>query len=98
MENQFADTVHDFFVLQNVPTRAGILEYYTHNPPEGMFLFWSAREDPRLSEKAKQASVVLDEFFLRNKNNFVSFELAHRQTAKLFKRNYLNVPVSEFRR
>ena len=100
MENQFADRVHEFFVSHDARIRLGILEYYAHDPPEGMYLFWAATHDSRLSENAKRASVLLDEFFLSNRNNFISFELAHRQTAKLFKRNYLNinVPASELRR
>lgn len=100
MENQFADRVHEFFLSHDAPTRLGILEYYAHDPPDGMYLFWAASHDPRLSEKAKRASVLLDYFFLNNQNNFVSFELAHRQSAKLFKRNYLNrnVHASELRR
>jgi len=90
MENQFAETVHEFFMKQDKSTRLGILEYYCHEPPNQMYLMWAASLDPRLSRNAQQASVVLDNFFLTNKNNYISFELAHRQAAKLFKRLYLN--------
>ena len=99
MENQFAVQVHEFFVSQNEATRLGILEFYTHGPPNNMYLLWAASHDNRLSERAKQASVLLDSFFLSNKNNYISFELAHRQAEKLFKRKYLDrhVPASELR-
>ena len=93
MENQFAITVHDFFIAQDEQTRLGIMEYYTHDPPNKMFLLWAASHDERLSQNARKASVILDTFFLGNKNNFISFELAHRQAAKLFKRNYLHKDV-----
>lgn len=95
MENQFANQLlNEFFMKQDSATRLGILEYYCHEPPEGMFLFWAASHDERLSEKAQRASILLDEYFLTNKNNYVSFELAHRQAAKLFKRLYLDRNVS----
>ena len=86
MENQFAVTVHEFFMAQDEQTRLGILEYYTHDPPNQMYLLWAASHDERLSTNARKASVILDTFFLSNRNNFISFELAHRQAAKLFKR------------
>lgn len=89
MENQFAETIHDFFKKQDKNTRLGILEYYSHDPPNQMYLLWAASHDPQLSENAQRASVLLDHFFLTNKNNYISFELAHRQAAKLFKRLYL---------
>ena len=89
MENQFAETVLEFFHKQEKSVRLGILEYYSYSPPDGMYLFWSAHRDKRLSKNAQKASILLDEFFLTKKNNYVSFELAHRQTAKLFKRLYL---------
>ena len=89
MENQFATKVHDFFMSQNERTRLGILEYYNEGPPNNLYLFWAASQDERLSERAQRASVLLDEFFLSNKNNYISFELAHRQAEKLFKRRYL---------
>lgn len=95
MENQFAVTVHEFFMSQNETTRLGILEYYTHDPPNKMYLLWAASHDKRLSSRAQQASILLDNFFLSNKNNFISFELAHRQAAKLFKRKYLDKHVSQ---
>ena len=97
MENQFAIQVHEFFMAQDEQTRLGILEYYTHGPPNKMYLLWAASHDERLSQNARKASVILDTFFLSNRNNFISFELAHRQAAKLFKRNYLdrNVPESD---
>ena len=94
MENQFAVTVHEFFMSQDESTRLGILEYYSHEPPNKMYLFWTASHDERLSLNARKASIVLDTFFLSNRNNFISFELAHRQAAKLFKRNYLDKHVS----
>lgn len=90
MENQFAETVHEFFMKQDKSTRLGILEYYCHDPPNQMYLLWAASHDPQLSPNAQRASVLLDNFFLSNKNNYISFELAHRQAAKLFKRRYLN--------
>ena len=90
MENQFAETVLEFFHKQEKTVRLGILEYYAFDPPEGMYLFWSASKDERLSENAQKASVILDNFFCSKKNNYVSFELAHRQTAKIFKRLYLD--------
>ena len=89
MENQFAETVLEFFHTQEKSVRLGMLEYYCYSPPDGMYLFWSAHKDERLSTNAQKASIILDEFFLTKKNNYVSFELAHRQTAKLFKRLYL---------
>ena len=95
MENQFAVTVHEFFMAQDEQTRLGILEYYTHDPPNQMYLLWAASHDERLSTNARKASVILDTFFLSNKNNFISFELAHRQAAKLFKRKYLDRHVSQ---
>ena len=95
MENQFAESVHEFFLSQNEKTRLGILEYYAHQPPNKMYIFWAATHDQRLSEGAKKASVLLDDFFLSNKNNYISFELAHRQAAKLFRIKYLDRHVSE---
>lgn len=97
MENQFAERVHEFFLSQNEKTRLGILEYYAHHPPNKMYIFWAATHDKRLSEGAKKASVLLDNFFLSNKNNYISFELAHRQAAKLFRTRYLDrhVPATE---
>ncbi len=89
MENQFAETVLEFFYKQEKSVRLGILQYYAFEPPNGMYLFWSAHKDERLSKNAQKASIILDEFFLTKKNNYVSFELAHRQTSKLFKRLYL---------
>lgn len=93
MENQFAESLHEFFLEQNKDTRLGILEYYSHTPPENMYLFWNARFDERLSKNAKSASQVLDLFFLSKKNTYISFELAHRQAQKLFKRLYLDKHV-----
>ena len=95
MENQFATKVHDFFMSQNERTRLGMLEYYNVGPPHNLYLFWAASHDERLSERAQRASVLLDEFFLSNKNNYISFELAHRQAEKLFKRLYLRKNVFE---
>ena len=95
MENQFAEHVHAFFMEQDASMRLGILEYYAHDPPDGMYLFWAASHDERLSKKGRKASVLLDTFFLTTQNNYVSFELAHRQASKLFKRNYLNRHVHE---
>lgn len=97
MENQFAVKVHDFFMSQNETTRLGILEYYAHQPPSNMYLFWAASHDERLSERARKASLLLDEFFLSKRNDYISFELAHRQASKLFRRKYLDrhVPATE---
>lgn len=93
MENQFAEKlVNDFFLKQHATTRLGILEYYCYEPPEecnGMYLFWAASQDERLSERAQKASVVLEEYFLSNRNAYISLELAHRQAKKVFKRLYL---------
>ena len=91
MENAFANDVLDFFRSQDSSVRLGILEFYLIGPPvESTYLLWNAEEDTRLSLRARQAAVVLDMFFWSKKNAYVSFELAHRQTAKLFKRLYLN--------
>ena len=93
MENSFAVKVHNFFLSQNEKTRSGILEYYSLDPPDGMYLFWNVSQDDRLQDIGKEASIILDNFFLSEKNNYVSFELAHRQAAKLFKRYYQNSNV-----
>ena len=95
MENQFAVKVHEFFMSQNDTMRLGILEYYAHQPPNNMYLFWAASHDARLTERAKKASVLLDDFFLSNRNNYISFELAHRQASKLFRSKYLDRHVFE---
>tara|TARA_B100000519_G_scaffold201256_1_gene216324 strand:- start:6531 stop:6842 length:312 start_codon:yes stop_codon:yes gene_type:complete len=93
MENQFAEKlVHEFFLKQEACTRLGILEFYCYEPPEecnGMYLFWAASQDDRLSEKAQKASVALEAYFLTHRNAYISLELAHRQAKKIFKRLYL---------
>ena len=93
MENQFAERlVHEFFLKQEASTRLGILEYYCYDPPaecQGMYLFWAASHDERLSERAQKASVVLESYFLTHRNAYISLELAHRQAKKIFKRLYL---------
>ena len=91
MENAFTKEVLRFFHAQEKSVRLGILEFYVIGPPvESMYLFWNAEDDERLSMRARKAAVLLETFFHSKRNAYVSFELAHRQTAKLFKRLYLN--------
>ena len=94
MENQFVEEVEEFFQQQTDSVRLGILQYYVYEPPDGMYLFWNAKTDDRLSDTAKKAALELDAFFLSRRNSYVSFELAHRQVSKHFKRKYLNRNVS----
>ena len=64
MENQFAEELHEFFTRQEPSVRLGILQYYCYEPPDGMYLFWNAKLDNRLSDLAKKAALELDVFFL----------------------------------
>ena len=87
MENQFLNSLHEFFLEQSEEVRAGILEFYHAGPPDNMYLFWNASVDERLSQKAKKASTELDVFILTKKTTYTSFELAHRQAQTFFRKH-----------
>lgn len=89
MENQFDESLYEFYMEQSEDVRAGILEYYRTTPPDNMYLFWNASCDARLSEQARKAATELDVFFLKKKTTYISFELAHRRAQTFFRTHKL---------